>query len=108
MWVFLGWIGSALAAMSGWVATYFGVKIAVQVSAFSLAVFLTIAFTSTLYAVIAGLVGFTSPGGWYAFGMSLIPTNLVGCLSAYLAAHVTAAAYEYQYGYSNRASNIVE
>lgn len=96
---FIPWFVNLIVGIAGWLTSYLGKRWAVRTAIIAGLVMLTAAFSAGLGSLVAGISVTTTNNSYFTFGLSLLPTNTVPCLSAYLSALVMRYIYDKQYSF---------
>lgn len=101
MFALVPWLATLFSGLISWFASFLAKKWAVRVALISVFISITVSFTLAIHGLIM-LIRVSDPGGWYNVGLSLLPTNFIGCIGAYIAAVVTRWVYDYKMGFMGR------
>jgi len=92
---FLAWIGSAFSASWGFVAADTTKKYA-QLAAGIAAILVLAGVLKSAFDAAISSISAAAPTGAVAFGLSLLPSNTIACISVIFAALVASALYKFQ------------
>lgn len=99
---FIAWFVGAITQFAAYLTTYLGQRWAVRTAVLAGLVALTAAFTAGLAGLVAGIQLATVDNSWFKYGLSLMPSNTIPCISAYISAAVMRYIYDKQYSFYSR------
>jgi len=88
---------SLLGGLTGWLAIWFGKKVAMGAAVVSVFLFLTALLATSLYAITVALY-VAVPGDWSCYIGMWIPDNAAATISAVISAHLLRWSYDVQMG----------